>query len=117
MCNIVYSIKIFWLTHAGVPEVTLNKVPPVHLNKCVILQATIRGFSEYHSVIWTKHNQDKDYSDPKLEGLVHEHGSAVLCIENFKKEDEGTYTIEVHNRFGKGHCSQQLKVIGGNLDS
>lgn len=96
---------------------TLNKVPPVHLNKCVRLKATIRGFSEYHSVIWIKHNQDKDNTGPKIEGIVHEHGSAVLCIENVKKEDEGTYTIEVHNRFGKGQSSQQLKVIRGTLHS
>lgn len=97
----------------GVPEVTLNKISPVHPKTCVTLEATIRNVFECDSVIWRKH--DHSYHDPKFEFRVdiNQNGSVVMRINDVRKEDAGTYTIEAHNKYGKGQSSKELKVIGG----
>lgn len=104
---------MFFKTFAGVPEVTLNKISPVHPKTCVTLEATIRNVFECDSVIWRKH--DHSYHDPKFEFRVdiNQNGSVVMRINDVRKEDAGTYTIEAHNKYGKGQSSKELKVIGG----
>lgn len=96
---------------------TLNKIPPVHLNESVVLKATFQDVSKCDriSVIWVKHDQDINSPHRKFEVIVDKKGSAVLRINNLKKEDFGTYTVEVHNEFGKGQSSQKLEIIRGIL--
>lgn len=98
---------------------TLNEVPPVHLNDYVELKATFQDFSQCDrlSVIWVKHDQDTNSPHRKYEVIIDKKGSAALRIKNLKKEDVGTYTVEVHNEFGKGQSSQRLEVIRGILHS
>lgn len=94
---------------------TLKKISPVHLKTCVTLEATI--VSECQSVIWIKHDQDKNSNHPKFELQVdiNQNGSVVMRINDVRKEDAGTYTIEAHNKYGKGERSTKLKVIGGTV--
>lgn len=89
---------------------TLNEVPPLHLHESVVLKANIRDVSKCLSLIWIKHDQDIDNS--KYE-VSFTNTSAVFCINDVKREDAGTYTIEVHNEFGKGQSSRKLEVVGG----
>lgn len=102
------------ITSTGSPEVTLDLDSETFLNSPVKIKATIRGNPKHEYVNWMKNNQDIDITDPKYEGSITDGGSAVLCISDAKKEDEGTYTIEVHNKMGKGQSSYQLNFIGGN---
>lgn len=98
---------------------TLNGVPPVYLNESVELKATFQDVSKCNrlSVIWVKHDQDINSPHRKYEVTIDKKGSAVLYINNVKKEDVGTYTVEVHNEFGKGQSSQKLEIIRGILIS
>lgn len=98
---------------------TLNGVPPVHLNESVELKATFQDVSKCNrlSVIWVKHDQDINSPHRKYEVTIDKKGSAILYIKNVKNEDVGTYTVEVHNEFGKGQSSQKLEVIRGILHS
>lgn len=102
------------ITSTGSPEVTLDLDSETFLNSPVKIKATIRGNPKHDYVNWMKNNQDIDITDPKYEGSITDGGSAVLCISDAKKEDEGTYTIEVHNKMDKGQSSYQLNLIGGN---
>lgn len=113
------KIEISCLTFAGSPEVTLNEVPPVHLNESVELKATFQDVSRCDrlSVIWVKHDQDINIPHQKYEAVIDKKGSAVLRINNLKREDVGTYTVEVHNEFGKGQSSQKLEIIRGIFNS
>lgn len=97
---------------------TLNEVHPVHLNKSVELKATFQDLSKCDrlSVIWVKHDQDTNSPDRRYEVIIDKKGSAALRIKNLSKEDVGTYTVEVHNKFGKGQ-SQKLEMIRGILHS
>lgn len=98
---------------------TLNEVPPVHLNESVELKATFQDVSRCDrlSVIWVKHDQDINIPHQKYEAVIDKKGSAVLRINNLKREDVGTYTVEVHNEFGKGQSSQILEIIRGIFNS
>lgn len=84
-------------------------------NSPVKLKAKIRGYPKFNEVNWKKNNQDIDITDQKYEESITEDGSVVLCINDAKKEDEGIYTIEVHNGMGKGQSSYKLNVIGGKI--
>lgn len=110
---------MFCLTFAGLSEVTLNEVPPVQLNDSVVLTATFQDVSKCDrlSVIWVKQDQDIHSPHRKYEVTIDKKGSAVLYIKNVKKEDVGTYTVEVHNEFGKRQSSRKLEVIRGILYS
>lgn len=83
------------------------------------LEATIRNFSHCHSVIWRKYDQDKDSDPPKyeLQVNINQNGTVVLRINDVKKEDAGTYKIEVHNQYGKGDDDKRLEVFGGTVNS
>lgn len=96
---------------------TFNEVPPVHLNESVELKATFQYVSSCDrlSVIWVKHDPDINIPHRKYEVVIDKKGSAVLRINNLKREDVGTYEVEVHNQFGKGQSSQKLEVIRGIL--
>lgn len=96
---------------------TFYEVPPVHLNESVELKAAFQNVSRYDrlSVIWVKHDPDINIPHRKYEVVIDQKGSAVLRINNLKREDVGTYTVEVHNKFGKGQSSQKLEVIRGIL--
>lgn len=119
MCKKFKQIEISCLTFAGSPEVTLNEVPPVHLNASVELKASFQNVSrcERLSVIWVKHDQDINIPHRKYEVVIDRTGSAVLRIKNLKEDDVGTYTVEVHNEFGKGQSSQKLEIIRGIFNS
>lgn len=109
MCKI-YKKKMFSFIIVGSrPEVTLYEVSPVHLHDSVVLKAEISN--GFHSVIWKKH--DQDINNPKYEVCFNGDGSSFFCINNAKKEDAGTYKIEVQNEFGIGQSSQKLEVVGG----
>lgn len=94
---------------------TLKQISEAFLNSAVKIKATIRGYSKYEVVNWMKNDQDIDITDPKYEGSITDGSSAVLCINDAKKEDEGIYTIEVHNKMGKGQSSHNLYVTGGKI--
>lgn len=64
-----------------------------------------------------KDSQRLDITDPHYEGSQTDGMYAVLCINNVKIEDTGTYEIEVHNEEGKNCSRQTLKVIGGKIYS
>lgn len=103
-----------YITSSGFPEVTLEQNSETFLNSPLKIKATIRGYPKHEYVNWMKNNQEIDITDPKYEGSITDDCSAVLCINDAKKEDEGTYTIEVHNKMGKGQSSYKLNLIGGN---
>lgn len=79
------------------------------------LKATICSFPKYHSVCWLKDDDILDMTDPKYKGSKNDESSASLCINNAKKEDAGTYTIEVQNEWGIGQSSLEFEVIEGKV--
>lgn len=86
-----------------------------YLNESIQIEATIRGYPKYHSVIWKKDHRKLDVTTPHYEGSKNDGKDAVLCINDVKREDAGTYTIEVLNEKGAGYTRQTLEVIGGKL--
>lgn len=97
----------------------MNELSPVQLKKCVTIEATFQDVSDCRSVILRKHDQEKDSPHLKyeLQVNINQNGSVVVRINDVRKEDAGTYTIEVHNNYGKGQSSKELKVIGGTVYS
>lgn len=97
---------------------TLNEISPVHLGERVYLKATVQNISKCDklSVIWVKHDQDIHTPHRKYEVTIDKNSYVVLYINNAKKEDAGTYTVEVHNNCGKGQSSQKLEVIRGIIE-
>lgn len=98
------------------PIVTLDEEDEeveVFLDTSVQFEAAIQGCPTNHDVIWTKDNQNLNITDPKYKGSKNKGNYAVLEINDIKKEDEGTYTIEVHNDYGKGQSSLKLLVVTG----
>lgn len=90
--------------------------PHANLNERLEFKATIRSVPKYVKVIWKKDNEDIDITDPKYETSEDTNdNSVILCIKAVKMEDEGIYTIEVYNEFGKEQKSQQLEIIGGKI--
>lgn len=92
-----------------------NREEEAFLNGNIEIKATIRGYPKYHSVIWKKDHRKLDVTTPHYEGSKNDGKDAVLCINDVKREDAGTYTIEVLNEKGAGYSRQTLKVIGGKL--
>lgn len=92
---------------------TLNQIPSANVNDCLELKAVIESFPVYQKVIWTKDGEQIDIDEPKYEGSRKDANSEVLCINDVEEEDEGMYTIEVHNELGKDQSSQELKIIPG----
>lgn len=119
--TIQYAYKLVQyikMSSSGSPIVTLDEEDEeveACLDTSVKFKATILGFTTKYDVIWTKDNQKIYITDPKYKGSENEGSSAVLEINDVKKEDEGTYTIEVHNEFGKGKRSLKLVVIKGKI--
>lgn len=110
MCKIYKKKKMFsFIIVDSPPEVTLYEVSPVHFHDSVVLKADIS--KDFHRVIWKKH--DQDINNPKYEVCFNEDGSSFFCINNAKKEDAGTYTIEVQNEFGIGQSCQKFEVVRG----
>lgn len=79
------------------------------------LFAKNRRFPKNYEITWKKDNQKLNITDPKYKGSKHDDRRPVLHINNIKKEDEGTYTIEVNNELGKGQCSIKLVVAKGKI--
>lgn len=97
---------------------TFDELPPVHLSEPVYLKATVQNVSKCDklSVIWVKHDQDIHTPHRKYEVTIDKNSYVVLYINNAKKEDAGTYTVEVHNKCGKRQSSQKLEVIRGIIE-
>lgn len=119
--TIQYAYKLVQyikMSSSGSPIVTLDEEDEeveAFLDTSVRFRARIRGFPTKYDVIWTKDNQKIYITDPKYEGSENEGSFAVLEIKDVKKEDEGTYTIEVHNELGKGESSLELVVVKGKI--
>lgn len=103
------------MSSSGSPIVTLIKEVKAYLDRSVRLSAWIRGFPKKYEVIWKKDNQKLYITDPKYKGSENYSSSAVLEINDVQNEDEGTYTIEVHNELGKGQGSLKLVVVKGKI--
>lgn len=57
-----------------------------------------------------------DITLPKYDGSTDTGNFPVLCIKNVqKKNDEGTYTIVVHNKLGEGKYNDKLVIIEGMI--
>lgn len=57
-----------------------------------------------------------DITLPKYDGSTDTGNFPVLCIKNVqKKNDEGTYTIVVHNKLGEGKHNDKLVIIEGMI--
>lgn len=111
-------VQYIKMSSSGSPIVTLDgedEEVEAFLDTSVRFRAGIRGFPTRYDIIWKKDNQKIYITDPKYEGSENEGNSAVLEINDVKKEDEGTYTIEVHNELGKGESSLELVVVKGKI--
>lgn len=94
-----------------------DEIVSASLNESGKLQAKIRCFPKYNSLCWLRDGQKLDITDPKYRESYCYDDSAALYIHNVESEDEGTYTIEVHNKFGKGESSLELEVTNGKIYS
>lgn len=104
------------MSSSGSPVVTLyHEEFTAYLDGSVRLHSRIRGFPKNYEIIWKKDNQMLYITDPKYEGSKNDDDFPVLEINNVKKEDEGTYTIEVNNELGKGQSSIKLVVVKGKI--
>lgn len=85
-------------------------------NECVEIKATIRSFPQHDRVTWKKNEKEIDITLPKYDGSTDTGNFPVLCIKNVqKKNDEGTYTIVVHNKLGEGKYNDKLVIIEGMI--
>lgn len=103
------------MSSSGSPIVTLRKNVKAYLDGSERLTARIQGFQKKYEIIWKKNNQNLYLTNPKYKGSENYENYAVLNINNVKKEDEGTYTIEVNNELGKGQSSIKLVVVKGKI--
>lgn len=104
------------MSSSGSPKVTQYvSEEVVYLDGSVRINAWIRGFPKKYEFIWKKDNQKLYITDPKYKGSKNDDRNAVLQINEIKKEDEGTYTIEVHNELGQGQSSRKLVVVKGKI--
>lgn len=102
------------MSSSGSPIVTQHgSEVEAYLDGSVRIVALIRGFPRKYEFIWKKDNQKLYITDPKYRGSKNDVTFAVLQINKIKKEDEGTYTIEVQNELGQGQSSQKLVVVKG----
>lgn len=63
-----------------------------------------------------KRKKKTDITLPKYDGSTDTGNFPVLCIKNVqKKNDEGTYTIVVHNKLGEGKYNDKLVIIEGMI--
>lgn len=92
-----------------------DKEDQAFLNGSKIIKATIRGYPKYHSVIWIKDDRKLDVTTPHYQGSKNDGKYGFLCINDVKREDAGTYTIQVLNEEGADCSRQTLKVIGGKI--
>lgn len=96
----------------GIPLVTLNRIPSTVSNECVEIKATIRSFPQHDRVTWKKNREKIDITLPKYDGSTDIGNSPILCIKNVqKRNDEGIYTIIVHNKLGEGNDKSKLVII------
>lgn len=57
-----------------------------------------------------------DITLPKYDGSTDIGNSPILCIKNVqKRNDEGIYTIIVHNKLGEGNDNSKLVIIEGMI--
>lgn len=104
------------MSSSGSPVVTLYGFGrTAYLGENKKLTARNRGFPKKFEIIWKKDNQKLNITDPKYKGSKNDDSCPVLHINNIKKEDEGTYTIEVNNELGKGQSSTKLVVVKGKI--
>lgn len=96
--------------------VTLNRIPSTVSNECVEIKATIRSFPQHDRVTWKKNREKIDITLPKYDGSTDIGNSPILCIKNVqKRNDEGIYTIIVHNKLGEGNDKSKLVIIEGMI--
>lgn len=94
-----------------------DEIVSAPLNESGKLQSKIRCFPKYNGLCWLRDGQKLDITDPKYIGSYCYDDFAALYIHYVESEDDGTYTIEVHNKFGKGESSLELEVINGKIYS